>query len=367
MTTTTDAPEASGNNKQNLDVEVINETGGASRNGSRSVTANEHAPSSVVIGADTARQSIISLQVLQDVYNELTGKTEEMSRFYDEPFQFLLNDYCQLNHRITQTCEQYCIKESNCSITLYHVDDSHETFSSFERFKAFNSGSNSATESVVLTYNFLVVLPQLNRPQTYKLMIRTASRVVVEKRMREAMPFDIPKAFKIMRGRTALAQIDYVDHVVARNLLHVVDEWFKTVRRSPKYPAWNFIARRTEAIPAVAKYVAGLIVAISLYQALPSIVSSQATLAHFSQVALASAVGLFAAYRVAFHLGHLAEDYLDGWTELSFISLTVGDETEIEEARAKNKKTLVYGFLNFAAAILASIIATLIVGYFNPD
>lgn len=156
-----------------------------------------------VIGEGTPNQTSVSLQVIQNIYHELTGKAEDVSKYYSESFQFVHADYEQLHHRISQCCEQYNIKASNCSIKVYYINDTQETFSSFERFKHFNVGSSSSVESVLLKYNFLIILPKLNQPQSYTLSVRTASRVSIEKKMREDMPFDVPKILRVMGGRTA--------------------------------------------------------------------------------------------------------------------------------------------------------------------
>ncbi len=164
----------------------------------------ESAGDIAVIGEGTPNRTPVSIQVLQNIYHELTGKTEEVSKSYNAPFQVVHGDFEQLNHRVSQVCEQYNIRAANCSITIYYVNDTQETFSSFEKFRAFNAGSTSPVESVLINYNFLILLPKLNQPQSYTLSIRVASRIAVEKKMQTDIPVDLPKILRIMRGRTAV-------------------------------------------------------------------------------------------------------------------------------------------------------------------
>jgi hypothetical protein len=58
-----------------------------------------------VIG-ESSNAKAISLQTLQGIYNELTGKSEEVGKSYTKPFQMKFSDLDQLDHKISQACEQ---------------------------------------------------------------------------------------------------------------------------------------------------------------------------------------------------------------------------------------------------------------------
>ena len=164
-----------------------------------------------VIGEGTANRTSVSLQLLQNIYHELTGKTEDVSKSYNESFQIVHADFDQLHHRIAQCIEQYNIKANNCSVKVYYINDTQETFSSLDRFKHFNAGSSSSVESVLIMYNFLIILPKLNQPQSYTLSVRTASRISIEKRMHSEMPLfhGVPKILRTMGSRTAVVTVKY--------------------------------------------------------------------------------------------------------------------------------------------------------------
>src|SRR5258706_11273127 len=137
----------------------------------------------VAIIGESSSATQVSLQTLQGIYNELTGKSEEVGKSYSKSIRVKFNDIEQLNHKITQVCEQYNIVSGNCSVTVFYVDDTRDQFSSFDRFRLHNSGSTSSVESVLLKYNFLVLLPKTRQPQSYTVSVRLASRVAVAKRM----------------------------------------------------------------------------------------------------------------------------------------------------------------------------------------
>jgi hypothetical protein len=332
-----------------------------SQNGGNELTPGG-AGDMAVIGEGTPNQTSISLKIVQSIYHELTGKTEDVSKSYSESFQFVHTDYEQLHHSISQCCEQYNIKASNCSIKIYYVNDTQETFSSFERFKHFNAGSSSSVESVLLKYNFLILLPKINQPQSYTVSIRTASRVSIEKKMREDMPFDVPKILRVMSGRTAVVSVKYVDYVVARNLLNVVDEWLKTVDKAQSNQIWDAVRKKSEYLPLIARYFVGAVVTSLVVLALPRFLQQNATLLQLAQTLICALVGLFATYRLAHHLGSAAEKSLDNWSELSYVRITAGDKKQIDEAIIKNKSNLWSAAWKFAGALIVSVLAKVAIG-----
>jgi hypothetical protein len=312
---------------------------------------------SIIFGDGTPDQFQISIQGLQGIYHELTGKSEEISKNYKEPYRIEFNDIVQLNHQITQICEQYQIRASNFSATVFYVNDTKEQFSSFERFQIFNAGSSSPVESILLTYDFLILLPQVNKPQTYKLEVRLASQVAVQNKMRSDM-FNIPKVIRIMGGtRTAMVSITYVDYAVARNVLHTVDEWFKSLKRDTDGAFWLFLQRHSDYIPLLMRYAAALAASIVIVDYSGHFLSQKSTLKDLGVYVVVSLTSLFAVYKLAHHMGSAAEDSVDGWSQLGWLCLTEGDKREVEAARARAKSSKLWACIKAAGALSMSIVS----------
>lgn len=316
-----------------------------------------------VIGADTEAPAQVSIQTLQGIYHELTGKSEDVAKTYNDPYQIEAADLQQLNFRIEQCYEQYQIQTANCSVKVFYVNDTRETFSSFGRFAGFNAGTTSPVESVLIEYNFLIILPQTRRPQTYKLEIRLASRIAVEKQMRKDLPFPVPRILRIMGNQTAVVNVKYIDYAVARSMLNTVDEWLGGLKKAKVSKAWTQITKRSHLLPYVSRYVVGAIVAYLVYANAKYFVAPNASLYQLAIFLLLSFIGLFAAYRLARHLGSAAESSLDNWSPLSYLSLTAGDKNLIAEARSINRRSVWASVSKFIGALLVSVLSGLIVAW----
>lgn len=314
-----------------------------------------------VIGEGTPNRTPVSIQVLQNIYHELTGKSEEVSKSYDDAFHIVANDFKQLNHRVKQICEQYNIKASNCSINVFYINDTKDNFSSFERFESFNAGSTCAVESVLLTYNFLIILPKVHEPQSYTITIRVASPVAIQRKMNDGM-FGMPKIFKLMGGpRTAVVSVKYVDYAVARTVLNTIDEWFMALPKSQNGKIWNFMRKHTDYIPLISRYLAGLIVTAIIISDISRILPTSPTILDLGRFLILSFVGIFAAYKIAHHVGSAAEDSLDSHVSLSYICITDGDVRELKLAQGRNRGALVLGFGKLVMSLFVSVVAKLIV------
>ena len=313
-----------------------------------------------VIGEGTPNRMPVSIQVLQNIYHELTGKSEEVSKSYDNAFHVVANDFKQLNLRIGQICEQYNICSSNCSVNVFYINDTKDTFSSFERFEAFNAGSTSSVESVLLTYNFLIILPKLAQPQSYTVSVRVASPVAIRRKMNGNF-FEMPKIIRLMGGsKTAVVSVKYVDYAVARTVLNTIDEWFIALPQSKSGDLWKFIRKHTDWIPLITQYVAGAgVVALMVFLA-PHYLNASSSPLDLARFLLMAGLSIFAAYKLALHIGSAAEDSIDEWADLAYVCITDGDKKEVDLAKSRNRGALIWGTAKIIGGLLVSVAAKLI-------
>lgn len=304
----------------------------------------------------------VSMQVLQNIYQELTGGSEELGKGYDRPFCIHLNDLEQLHRRFQQATEQYNIRSANCTVKLYHTDDTHETYRSFESFLLYSKAGTSAVESILIKYNLLIVLPKLKKAQSYTISIRIASRVAILKRLRDNASSFPKSIFRLMGGQTATVSIDYIDFTVARNLLTIADGWFDSLQTSRQSWFLRKLKTYSEWFSTIAKLALGAAGTYLAYSRLPVYLNDHDTdLLALARVLILSFVFIFFMYQLGRTLGKKAEYAIVEIHELSFINLNRGDENLIEDTRSANWllsiKAIFNAFLAFALSIAASLVA----------
>ena len=270
---------------------------------------------STVLVGDEANQ--VSVQVLQNIYNEITGKSETVGKTYKDPFEIVFSDIEQLNIRILQAHEQYNVSTSNCNIMVYYLNNTRDQFSSFERFSMHNAGSNSPVESILLKFNFLVILPKVPKPQTYSISIRLISRICLESRFR-AENGHFPAFYRLMGGNTAQVEIEYVDYMVARNFLGIIDDWFTVLPRARPRKMMEFLQAVSHWIPRLARFFTTVVVTLVVVQIYPNFVNeAHAELVMFGKFVLFAGLGIYSAHTLASWCGSYAEHAIDRWSHIS--------------------------------------------------
>ena len=180
-------------------------------------------------------QGSLSLQVFQDVYNQITGKRESINRLFFEPHHIRIPNLEALHYEMKRATEQWIDAESSCTVSVRFVDGSRCTHSGFNRFRIDCPNSNHATEDLEIEYDFLVLLPKTSEAKPYKVTLHLRSTLGVMSRLTERGVSETERAmFYEFSSGTARLDISYVDLAVARNLEATVENWYKSLPQTKK-------------------------------------------------------------------------------------------------------------------------------------
>lgn len=173
-----------------------------------------------------------SLQIYQDVYNSMTGKTEVSNKFFYEAHQVTLLDIERLHQDFGTLIEQYHCTATSCHISVKYCNGKSEGFSGINRFKIGGINKSVATESIDIEYDFLVLLPKTSEPKPYKLVVsvRSTLGVVERHRITCATEAEMNIFFHLERG-TAKMEVHYIDLAICRSIEALVDDWFISLRK----------------------------------------------------------------------------------------------------------------------------------------
>lgn len=290
----------------------------------------------------------VSMQVLQQVYKDITDRSETLSKDYDINHKATFADLEQLNYRIDQILEQYNVMEKNCFLTFFHIDESRENFSSFDRARAYEAASTSPIENIRIEYTFLIVLPIAKKPQQYKITVDVHSRAgLLEKLKKEG---GVSATFvEVLLQKTGYLSIEYIDYAVARNMMHSIDQWFHSIPNTPKSSFLRIAKKSAKEANFVFHVGTLLLVSLVFYR-----LFSNHILPIKSGQFLAFGVLAFATITASAHIagkaGTLIHRSLSGRFEESYVKVNRGDDVVIEKMAKSN-------FISYVKAALAFIIA----------
>jgi len=319
-------------------------------------------PPSVRVGESS---SLVSVKVYQDVYHQVTGRTEQIRKRYSQNLLIELSEIEQLHHKIMQLCDVHKIVARNEIVSVFHEKERKEQFTSFERFRAYNSNAPSPTVNVVLKYNFSIIPAGLDKPQEYVVTIRLTSRVAMLQQIEsEAPPFVRGRVFGFMAGNTAEVTVDYADYIVARGFLEAFDEWVRGCKSEPDVSWITLLQHWSHQIPKAAKLIAATATMVFALQASPAFITSATDPQIWARFLILFGGGFYLITSLAGTAGSMIEDAIDSFTVISYLNLNKGDRKLIDgfsKRKARVRLKFILGcvltlVLGFASSQIAEII-----------
>lgn len=297
-------------------------------------------------------QHQVSLKVYQDIYHQVTGRTEQIRKRYSDNLLIDIGELEQLHHKVCQLWDVHNVIAKNASVTVFHDKERKEQFTSFERFRAYNANTASPTVSIVLKYNFSLIPAGLDRPQEYVVSIRLTSRVAAIRQFEEeAPPFMRGRFFGLIGGPVAEITVEYADYVIARGFLEAFEEWVKGCKSIPKSRLLANLRRYSHWMPEILQLAVAILIGYFAFQAVPTVILPTASQAVTARFIVVFSGGAYILLKLAHIAGDFIEKTIDGFPEISYLRLNKGDERLIQEA----EKIKPFALLRLALGAMGSI------------
>ena len=313
---------------------------------------------------DLGSGQVVSMKAVQQIYAEITGRTESLERTYKNNHSIGFEDLCQLNSKVTQLHEQYNIVSKNCSVTIFHLDDQKQTFSSFERFRLLDRTTLSPVENIRIEYNFLIILPQMRKPQSYKIEINIHSRAALVKRANGDTGARSIMFYEFFSPNTGHVGIEYIDYTVARNFQGAIDGWFKALPELES--GWLLIPLKKLTGYFVFVFRMILITAF-LVTCYSYFANALATIAQSHPALYIAAIvtfgGMLLMSIVSGKLGSITAEAVKRVQCRSYINLTRGDEIAFKHMSASNRLSWLKATGSIVAAVGAKVLSAYIIAY----
>jgi len=303
-------------------------------------------------------ESHVSLKVYQDIYHQVTGRTEQISKRYPENLLIEFSEIEQLNHKIMQLSDVHNVVAHNEIVSIFHEKERKEQFTSFERFRAYNANATSPSVNLVLKYNFSIIPAGLERTQEYIITIRLTSRVAICNQIQEeAPPFITGRMIGYIASNTGEITVDYADYIIARGFLEAFDEWIRGCKTTPNSAVLKRLQRWSHIIPYAGKTIAaGLIVMFAL-RAIPELASSASAMSEmWARFFIIYSGGAYLVINFMGVIGRGIEESIDSYPVLSYLKLNKGDEKLIDAfVKCKDRVVLKFLLSSFVVIILGII------------
>lgn len=169
-----------------------------------------------------------------------------------------------------------------------------------------------------------------------------------------------PPFLRLFGGSSIVVDIEYVDYVVARNILGMIDSWVGAIERHSKLSWIRHVQRFTHWLPPVSQFLAIAFIGLSLFTATESVLIESSRPPLVARWLILSGTVITLAALLARRLGALVESGIDQILTLSAINLNKGDQRLIDRYRNRNILKVVQAVVGIAGVTAHAIGANLL-------
>lgn len=298
----------------------------------------------------------VPMQILQQMYKDVTGRSERMTRQFTCNHRTQFTDLENLNTKVEHLLEQYHVAEKSCTVSFFHINESTDRHSSFDRARAAEMASLSPLENVQIEYNFLIVLPIAKKPQPYKIVIDVMSRAAIEAKMREKSNLQM-RLFSAFSEQTGGAFIEYIDYAVARNLMDAISQWFEGLDQEPESKIFRWAKKWSYHFDWFAKYgTASMLSLLFLWSFSKSNHDiNNSSMLYFGTLAFCS---IFIFSGVALKLGNMIENAVDAYHPLSYLKINRGDDRVIASHNKYSRQSILRALFSVVLTLALNVLGS---------
>lgn len=171
---------------------------------------------------------------IQAIYHHATGKTENMSQSFTGNVLVSSDDIDNLHQMILDQLGVHAVEYGpTVTVVIKQANERAITHSSWAHYKHVSTISNDVTSEITIRYEFVLSVQNTPGPQRCIITVNVDSALPVlksrDKDFEESWPFWL---FISREWETAKVSIDFVDFMVARGFVNIVEEWFNGLKKS---------------------------------------------------------------------------------------------------------------------------------------
>lgn len=308
------------------------------------------------IATTDKKETKLTFQEYQSFYSELTKKNEKLRKLHNKKFELSKNNIAHLKTLIDDTLRQYQVLSMNSNVVVNYVDNMQNTYSTIENFLTIDTYSK-ATEQLIVTYDILINVPNINKKQNYKIIITVISDLMTYEKDKKNIPIEL---LDIIDKFNIDIKIEYVDYTIAKSLLNVINDWVDDI--SEKDSKLLIILEKFKSLFSYSiKMLILIFTFLLIYHYVPVYIKTNTVdLQIFAKFSLIGLFILFISGKLASFLGTTTKIALTSLRNISSINITEEDKKVIRQFNKQIKFKIMYFIFTVSLTIFYGIISSII-------
>jgi len=298
----------------------------------------------------------LTFQEYQSIYSEITQKDEHLTKHYCKAFNINKSHISHLKQLLDDILRQYHVISQNTNITVYQEDNVKKNYSSIENFLTIETTAK-ATEQIVIEYDLLIMVPNIEKKQSYKIIIRILSDISVFNKTIGNLPIEL---LDLIEKNNIEIKIDYIDYTIAKSIANAFEEWVNDISSKNN----KFLSFLENNKTVFAFFVKAFLVFFSfmlIYSFIPKYISIENTnMQLFTKFIVVSFGLIYLSIKFASILSMFIRVLLSFLQDFSSIELTNEDKKNIKEYESKKIIKVITFISTIILTIIYGIISSLI-------
>jgi len=179
-------------------------------------------------------ESIIHLDDFKSFFYQLNGKPDTEIRLLTDRKILELSDIRSINEQVAAKLENHEITAEISSINFILSNRKIKDYSTWAEFERENWDTiNEKIQTVSINWDILIKLPKFRLPQRHSMKLRIGGDVLPKDIFQLMLTSD--DVAQLLEAQTpSVCKVDFINDIIAGELLNIVDNWHKGLKDCPK-------------------------------------------------------------------------------------------------------------------------------------
>jgi hypothetical protein len=289
-------------------------------------------------------EALIPLDEFKSFFYQLNAKPDTELRLLPSGKVLELSDIRSINERVGAKLKNYDVVAEITSINFVLSNRKLKDFSTWAEFERENWDTiNEKIESIGITWDISLKLPQFKLPQRHSMKLRIGDAIAPKDMFQLVLTSDDISEL-LEAGSPGICKVDFVNSIIAIELLNIASSWHEGLKNTPEAVFFQkFLRKQGKSLSEIIRYSLPILLLVVTHQyseyLFPALgIGHEVSLNSIEKVL----IFLSAIFMTGFYIGLKVERSIDRkinkFEEYPSFLITRGDRKKVEEFESNNEK-----------------------------
>lgn len=197
------------------------------------------------------------------MFYRFLARPDSITKVFNKTAVLDIQDIRDLNQRVSEKLSHYQEAGYLIQTNVKFADGKTRSFPDWSSFDTHDWYESEHINNMVITWSFNAVFPGRDEPQMHTLMVKLSNGLRPEEMLNLVFTGKIEDIEEMDNNLFPIVtRVDFVDRVLADELLFLVEEWVKTLKESElqKTPVMLFLQKNKAKVASLMSWVTNIVI-----------------------------------------------------------------------------------------------------------